>query len=210
MPKVTGVQLVVEGRTFVQEHPTFEQEMRIHELAVRAGLTDLKGLAFDPETDDIQKPLHEMIVRAYQSGVLFQLMASLVTEEGKDWTVDAANEWAELFRTTRDPESKKNLQPALVGAVVAFFESAAPSDLTSLISLEEAENESVRPKRTLLTEAQAEEAFRTGNMPSLSSPSVTPTDSTLPSSSAPGASATDSLPTKKSAKKKPGASTATL
>lgn len=171
MAQVTGIELVIEGRTFVQEAPTFEQEMYIMQQVMDAGLDQphLK-LGIDPKTKDLERPVKQIIVEAYRSGVIFKLIGSMVTEKGTEWSPEQAERNAALFKNTRDPESKKQLHPALVGAIVAFFQSAASSDEISLISSGE-KDESSRPSastRPRMTPTQAEAVFRSGTMESRS------------------------------------------
>lgn len=187
MTQVTGIEITVEGRTFVQESPTFEQEMYILQQVTEAGFDRIPNdvmLAVNPENPDdadLDPLVKQMIIRAYASGTLFRLMAALVVEKGTEWSPERAAEIADLFRKTRDPAAKKQLQPALVGAVLGFFESGVSSGRTSLISsasdaisLEPKPN-SPRGPKPKLTAAEAEEVFRTGSTKSLSgkSPSIT-------------------------------------
>lgn len=211
VPKATGITMVIEGRTFVQDVPTFEQELYIMDRATACGLTSFKGLAFNPDKDDLEEVVKQMIVTAYRSGEIFRLIGAMVTEEGTEWSVEQAEASADLFRKTRDPEAKRLLQPALVGAIIAFFESAAPSDptsLTSFIPIEESPSEDARPRSRQFSDGQADALFRMGTTKSPLSPSPTTTDSIPESSSAPGKSATASVPTKTSSKSKPGTNTA--
>lgn len=135
MTQVKGVTLVIEGRRFVQESPTFEQDMYIMEQAIAAGV-DQAVLAMTPDENDLEPAVKQLLIRAYKSGALFKLMAALVTEEGVEWTPAQSEKNAEFFRTVRDPESKAQLHPALVGALMAFFESGASLKQISSISSE--------------------------------------------------------------------------
>ena len=178
MTQVTGIEVVVEGRTFVQETPTFEQEMYIMQQVVEAGLdTPNLTLGLDPANPkDLDRPIKQLIVHAYKSGTLFKLLGSLMVEKGTEWSEEQAERNAELFRHTRDEEGKRQLHPALVGSIIAFFESAGRLEGTSPISSHETDeaflpNVSVRPKTT---ETVAEALFRSGTspLPSERSPST--------------------------------------
>ncbi len=195
MTQAKGIAIKVDGRTFVQEPPTFEQEMYIMDTVVETGIDRIPSLQLDSSSDkpDLEAVAKHMIVRAYRSGALFRLMASLVVEEGTEWSKEACEEIADLFRTTRDVEAKKQLQPALVGAIFAFFESAGDSDLTSRISSDDlAELHGPVDIKPTLTPVQAEAVFRTGNMKLPSSKSATTTASRPSRSSVPGKSGTGS------------------
>lgn len=159
------------------------------EQATLAGLPDVGKLTLDPNTQSLTGPVQQMILRAYKSGALFRLMAALVTEQGTEWTPEAAEANAEFFKHVRDPKSKAKLQPALVAAILAFFESAANSDLTSLISSDLLDNRSGLPDsehvttRPILDPDQAAAVFRSARLPTPSAKSPSRTGSTRGSSS---------------------------
>ena len=185
MTQVTGIELVVEGRTFIQEPPTFEQEMYILQQVVESGFDQpIENLGLDPKTMNITSATKRLIVHAYKSGVLFDLLGALVTENGQEWTPERAKEIGRLFKQTRDEEAKRQLHPALVAAISAFFVSASSSETTSPIS-SDIDGVSVRPNesRRKLTETQADQVFRSGNTALLSerSPSTKRSVSKRPS-----------------------------
>jgi len=168
--QVTGIELVVEGRTFVQETPTFEQEMYIMQRVVESGFDQPHiTLGLSPDTKELERPIKQLIVHAYKSGTLFELLGAMLVEKGTEWSPEQASRNAHLFQHTRDPESKKQLHPALVGAVLAFFESAGSSPQTSLISSSGTDDGSpgvrIEPK-TRLTPTEAEQVFNSGTLPS--------------------------------------------
>ena len=135
MTQVTGIELVVEGRTFVQEPPTFEQEMFVLQRVMESGF-DKPDLLTDGATD-LTRAAKMMIVHAYKSGTLFDLLGSLVTEKGTEWSPEQAKANGEVFKKTRDPKAKEQLHPALITAVTAFLVSASSSEMTFPISSEE-------------------------------------------------------------------------
>lgn len=210
-PKLT---LDIEGRIFIQEDPTFEQEMYIMEQAKLTGLMDIGDLRAALQSDnpnrEIEKiipAVRDMIVRGYQSGRLFHLMAALMTEDGTEWTPESAEANAKFFAKVRDPDSKRRLQPALAASVMAFFESAATFDATSLISFDETEPvHGVIVKRKPLSPEQAAAAFRSGTLKSPSANSPSTIELTSVSSSV-GRSAKGSLPSKRSGASKRGRNT---
>lgn len=122
MAQVKGVTLTIGDRRFTQESPTFEQDMFIMEQAVAAGL-DEAVIELNPDSNDLETGIKRLLIQAYQRGALFLLIAAMVTEEGTDWSVEQARRNAEFFRTIRDPKDKDQLHPALVGALLAFFEN---------------------------------------------------------------------------------------
>jgi hypothetical protein len=176
--QVTGIELVVDGIQFVQETPTFEQEMFIMQQVVEAGLdTPNVTLGLDPDNPkDLNQPIKQLIVHAYKSKTLFKLLGAMVVEKGTEWSEEQAHRNAELFRTTRDEEGKRQLHPALVGAIIAFFESAGSLEKTFPTSSPEAEESSRQSVsvRHKTTPEQAEALFRseTSALPSEKSPSI--------------------------------------
>lgn len=185
MSQVNGLVLTIQGRKFLQESPTFEQELYIMQQVMDAGL-DQATLTLDPSGDDLEPKVKRLILQAYKSGILFKLMAALVVEEGRDWTPELAEEQARLFASVRDPEDKKQLQPALVGGLLAFFESSVNSGETFLPSSvdDEIDEISVQPKtKPVLTPNAAAEVFRTGTMKPSSAKSPSSSGSPRKSSS---------------------------
>jgi hypothetical protein len=175
--QVKGVSLTIEGRQFVQETPSFEQEMFIMEQAVEAGL-DEATLKLTPDEKDLEPAIKRLLIQAYKSGALFRLMAALLTEEGVEWSEAEALKNAEIFRKTRDPESKANLRPATVAALIAFFESGVSSKQISSISSSldaDAESRAVSKnygRGAALTPEGAGELFASGRMPPSSEKSL--------------------------------------
>lgn len=166
MTQVTGIELVVEGRTFVQEPPTFEQEMFVLQRVMESGF-DKPDLLTNGDTD-LTRAAKMMIVHAYKSGTLFDLLGSLVTEKGTEWSPEQAKANGEIFKRTRDPKAKEQLHPALITAVTAFLVSASSSEMTFPISSDET-GVSVRPKdKSALTETEADQLFSSGNTALLS------------------------------------------
>jgi len=177
VPQVKGIELVVEGRTFVQEPPTFEQEMYIMQRVIESGFDQPHiTLGIDPKTADLERPVKQLIVHAYKSGTLFELLGAMMTEKGTEWSPEQASANAEIFRHTRDEKSKQQLHPALVGAVIAFFESAVSSGKTFPTSLDEMDGSSrpnhiVTKPKSKLTPSEAAEVFHSGILPSPSAKS---------------------------------------
>ena len=150
MTQVKGVTFRVDGRNFVQETPSFEQEMYIMEQCVQAGL-DQVALETTPDGKDLEPAIKRLLIQAYRSGALFKLMAALVVEENKEWTEESAERNANLFRKARDSEAKDGLRPALIGALLAFFESGASlrqiSGISTALETDDTIDPAVRPKR---------------------------------------------------------------
>ena len=120
--------IVVAGRKF---HPafktTFEQDFFVIDLVSESGVQKL-AIAKD---EKLEKIAEEVILTAYRSGNLFRLLAGMVVEEGKKWTVKSAEDNAIFFSELTDPDDKRGLQDALVGVLLSFFVNAEGFSKTS-------------------------------------------------------------------------------
>lgn len=141
---------VVEGRRFVQEPTSMDQDNYIMKQSMQAGLDEAQ-LALAASGDDLERGVKLLLVKAYESGALFRLLAGILIEEGEEWTPQSADANADFFRKSRDPEAKRNLYPAMVGAIIGFFENGDGLSRTSLGSLVAADDPeiSVVPKRRI-------------------------------------------------------------
>lgn len=138
--------IVIEGRTFRGSvSTTFEQDIYIMQVLEEAGLSDLAS-TFDITKDDIGDIQSRVIIKAFSSGKLFDLLAASLEEEGVKWTVHRAKENAKFFANIRKTEDKKNLRGSIVGVVLGFFVSGLLSSKTfqksSTVSLEPVEPDS--------------------------------------------------------------------
>lgn len=74
--------------------------------------------------DDLDRVAEEVILNAYRSGNLFRLLAGLVVEEGKKWSVKSAEANAIFFSELDEKEDKEAIREALLGVLLSFFVNA--------------------------------------------------------------------------------------
>lgn len=124
--------LVIEDKTFiVSRRMTAEQEFVLMDLLDRAGLKQL--IEKPPQPDDLGFGQfgYMATLRAFRAGVLWDLIATLLVEDGTTWTMARAKTNAALFATREDAESKGKLREVLVQALLGFFVSGIGFDATS-------------------------------------------------------------------------------
>lgn len=127
------ITVTIDGRKFVEvgEKRTFEQDIHMMDLLERMGMND-----FDPQSfagpSKMQREAFKLISKAYQSGVLFEMLGTALVEENKeeDWTPEVAEEVGELFRTTSDTKARQELERSVVVLLFNFFASALASQET--------------------------------------------------------------------------------
>lgn len=123
--------VVIGGRKFRQATDmTFEQELYVMSVVTEAGLIDLKTDGTASEAG-LTETVMSVIVKAYSSGKLMILLASLLQEEGTDWSIPMVEANAVWFSSLKDRESKDALLQVMTMALLAFFESG---DVARLIS----------------------------------------------------------------------------
>ncbi|MBA3684605.1 MAG: hypothetical protein H0W72_05120 [Planctomycetes bacterium] len=147
MDKEAVLRIVIGGRVFSQQPTTFEQDLFVMDQAEIAGLGSV-AMDLTPDEKDITAVAKAVVLRAYRSGALFLLLAALLVEEGTEWSQETAKANAEFFRHISDPADKRALQPALAGAVLAFFESGADFSAISHEFTAPQDGVEVTPKKT--------------------------------------------------------------
>ena len=104
----------IGGRRFVKVGPdmSFAQHAYLMREVVNAGLHANRG---DGEA---------YLQRVLGSGRVTQLLAGALTEEGKDWSEESANQNALFFGAVKGSENVNALQQVLFELVADFFVSA--------------------------------------------------------------------------------------
>lgn len=111
----------VSGRTFAPtKDTTFEQDLFIMDIVTEAGLSEDK-FELDSTGKHLSNDAANLVLKAYRSGRLFLLLAGILEEQDKPWTVDAAYDNANFFSKLSSKEDKKAIQAAVVGTVLSFF-----------------------------------------------------------------------------------------
>lgn len=109
---------------------TLEQDMHVLSLMDKAGLARIN-------IDSISDPAdvgRTILVTAFNKGVLFDLLAATMQEEGKTWSPEGAKEISVAFSQASAQDEKQAIQDSLVGVLLGFFITGGLSSLTSRTS----------------------------------------------------------------------------
>lgn len=129
-----AVEITVQGRKFLAVNDTtFEQDIYIMQLLEESGLQKLAA-EFDITKDDISDVSTKVIVTAFSTGKLFELVAASVEEIGVVWSVEQAKLNAIFFRQLTDPQDKAALKSSIVAVILGFFVSGLLSSKSSEFS----------------------------------------------------------------------------
>jgi hypothetical protein len=116
--------LEIAGRTFqVVEDTTFAQDIYMMDRVSRAKI-DAIPRDTTATTAELTEAGKEIILKAYRSGVLFELLAGMLIGAGEKWSPEVAMQNAAFFASVTDMESKKIMQGSLVGMILGFFLNA--------------------------------------------------------------------------------------
>ncbi len=125
--------IVVAGRSFRPAvNTTFEQDFFIMERVGESGADRIEV----KDNSDLTALGTKIILDAYRTGKLFELVAGMMVEDGVKWTKQSAMENAEFFGNLTDTADKRALQDALVGVLLSFFVNAADFSVSSQKSSE--------------------------------------------------------------------------
>ena len=109
------------GRTFLSGGiTTMRQDLQAMRLIQKVGAQHLQP----DESKDAGEMMMDVIFRAVENGVLFEMLAAVLVEEGKSWSESSAKANAEFFAGLTDPQDKERLNASLAGVILAFFMSA--------------------------------------------------------------------------------------
>lgn len=119
--QMVGSGLTIAGRKFrVTTATTFEQDLFILSHMNESKLSEI-ARGFDPATDDVSQFAESVIVKAFQTGKIFLLLAGSLVEEGVEWTVEGAEQTAKFFSTLTDARDKQALHSSIMGILLSFF-----------------------------------------------------------------------------------------
>lgn len=126
--------LVIEGRTFrALTTTTFEQDLFIMRRMKEARIPALIDEA-TKHPERLDEITSDIILVAYESGVLFELMGGIYLEDGKKWSVKGSLANAEFFMNITDQEEKQKLTEPITAVIVGFFMNARGSSTILLSS----------------------------------------------------------------------------
>jgi hypothetical protein len=129
--ELPDVEITVQGRTFrPAKRTTIAQDMYARKMLKVAGLETFVQ-HINLRTFDLDELAEEIILTAYETGVLFNVLAGLLVEDGVQWTRERAEETALFFEQVSDPDDKNALLQPIAGVVLSFFVNAIGSIETS-------------------------------------------------------------------------------
>jgi len=121
--------LTIGGRTFSppDQAITAAQDNYLMGYLYRVGVMEI---VTDPRLGSDEKN-KQLLINIMLSGDASNILAAMLTETGKTWTMKDANANAVMFGNVVDEEEKTLMRNALVGFVTSFFRSGEPSSKTS-------------------------------------------------------------------------------
>lgn len=134
--KETVPDVVVAGRTFRACTTTsFRQDLYVMKLVTEAGLKEIAAKVDLTNSEALSDSAQEIIIGAYASGKLFELLGAVMMEEGKAWSEESAKTNAEFFANLTSGDDKNALKGSIVAVILGFFVSGLLASKTSGISL---------------------------------------------------------------------------
>lgn len=131
MAKVEDQTLLIDGRKFhgvTQELSAAQDDYIVGQLR----LAGVLGLLSHAKTDEEAEAAAEaMLTQILVSGRAAQVLAGCLTEEGKQWTLAAAMQNADVFSSTTNADDKRAMRDAIVGFILGFFLFGTASATTS-------------------------------------------------------------------------------
>lgn len=124
----TQKEVVIAGRTFIPAkagNTTFDQDLYITAAIEDAGID--KVFTEVQNADQLTQMAKRMIVQAYKSGKLWDVLAGVLIEKNIPWSHEYAASTARFFSNLTRNEDKEALNETMAGVVVGFFASAANS-----------------------------------------------------------------------------------
>lgn len=132
----TPYRFAIQGQLYetIDGAVTFRRSHAVHALLAKAGV-EATGLEKGVSVADT---LLKTTAQLYEAGVLFDLLAALVTPVGRPWTAEVATAMAEQFAETTDVVEQQLLSAILFQALLAFFTTRGAVGPTSAPSSTEA------------------------------------------------------------------------
>lgn len=122
--------IVMAGRTFRQSESTSVQQdawtMRRYRSS---GLADL-ARQFDPSRDELPALAERLLWDGLESGVIYEILAGILTEDGVVWSRESATRNATFFAQLTDPSDKAIVYSRLSDVLHDFLAVAAVSKRT--------------------------------------------------------------------------------
>lgn len=123
--------IVLGGRTFRKASVTsLDQDAYVMKRMRSVGLIDMVA-TFDPKKDDLNRFSEELLMAAFESGLLYQILGGTLVEDGVTWSRDVAAANAGLFAGLTNNDEKVRLYEGIASILIDFLLSAANWSKTS-------------------------------------------------------------------------------
>lgn len=116
--------IVVSGRTFKKATTTsLEQDAYVMSRMRAFGLNDLAD-SFDPEKGSLHKFAEEVLMKAFDSGCLYEILGGVLIENGVRWTREIAATNALFFAALTNPVDKQIIFDRIADILLDFLLAA--------------------------------------------------------------------------------------
>lgn len=131
---IKDIELTLSGRVFRKARTTtIDQDAYVMKRMREFGLVEMAS-TFDPVKDELDDFSQQLLMAAFETGKLYEVLAGVLIEEGVVWSRAVAKQNAEFFATLTDKDDKAQLFSSIASVLVDFLVYAAVWSKTSLKS----------------------------------------------------------------------------
>lgn len=117
--------MILQGRTFeVAIVTTIEQDAFAMRRLRTMGLMEMVA-SFDPQKSNLNVFSETLLLQAFESGLLFEVLGAVLVEKDVPWTRETGIANSTFFRTITDNKDKSTLYEGIGDILVAFLIDAA-------------------------------------------------------------------------------------
>lgn len=117
--------MIIQGRTFeIATVTTIEQDAFAMRRLRTMGLMEMVA-TFDPLKSNINAFSEKLLLEAFESGLLFEVLGAILVEQSVPWTKESGIANATFFRTLTNPDDKSVLYDGIGQILADFLISAA-------------------------------------------------------------------------------------
>jgi hypothetical protein len=126
--------LTIQGRTFRKSQTTtVAQDAFVMKRMREFGLVEMAA-SFNPQKDDLNVFSEKLLLEAFETGQLFEILGGVLVEDGVKWSKKVALANAEFFENLTDIGDKEQLFGTIAGVLLDFLVAAAAWSKRSLKS----------------------------------------------------------------------------
>jgi len=127
--------IILKGRTFRRATSTsVDQDAYVTKRLRDSGLSTILQ-SFDPAVDDIVSLNERIIWEAFERGVMYEVLAGVLVEDGVPWSRATAAKNAMLMAQITDPSEKAPILSSVADFLFDFFAVAAAWSSASMKSI---------------------------------------------------------------------------